>query len=276
MPRFDATTCLELIETERATTSHMVPANFVRLLEVDWAHYDRSSIRKILHAAAPCPVPVKRKIMEVFPPGTVWEYFGMSEGFVSAISPEDWLAKPGSVGIPLHGITVKILDEDGSELPPGEVGYIYVSALSGFRFEYHNAADKNAATWRDDFYTVGDLGSLDADGFLFIADRRVDLVISGGVNIYPAELEGVLAEHPEVVDSAVFGLPDEKMGQRVHALVEVRPGTRISEEELLALLGQRLAKFKLPRTIELVGELPREPSGKVLKRQLRDERISAP
>ena len=276
MPRFDATTCLELIETERVTTSHMVPANFVRLLEVDWARYDRSSIRKILHAAAPCPVAVKRKIMEVFPPGTVWEYFGMSEGFVSSISPEDWLAKPGSVGIPMPGITVKILDEDGSELAPGEVGYIYVSALSGFRFEYYNAADKNAATWRDDFYTVGDLGSLDADGFLFIADRRVDLVICGGVNIYPAELEGVLAEHPEVVDSAVFGLPDEKMGQRVHALVEVRPGTRVSEEELLAFLGQRLAKFKLPRAIELVGELPREPSGKVLKRQLRDERVSAP
>jgi len=276
MPRFDADRCLELIETERVTTSHMVPANFVRILEVDWARYDRSSVRKILHAAAPCPIPVKRKIMDVFPPGTVWEYFGMSEGFVSSISPEEWLAKPGSVGIPMPGITVKILDEDGAELPPGEVGYIYVSALSGFRFEYHNAADKTAATWRGDFYTVGDLGSVDEDGFLFIADRRVDLVISGGVNIYPAELEGVLAEHPEVVDSAVFGLPDEKMGQRVHALVEVRPGTRVSEDELLAFLGERLAKFKLPRTVELVGELPREPSGKVLKRQLREERLAAP
>jgi long-chain acyl-CoA synthetase len=276
MPRFDADTCLQLMETERVTTSHMVPANFVRILEVDWARYDRSSIRKILHAAAPCPVPVKRKILDVFPPGTVWEYFGMSEGFVSAISPEDWLAKPGSVGIPMDGITVKILDEAGSELPPGEVGYIYVSALSGFRFEYHNAADKNATTWRGDFYTVGDLGSLDEEGFLFIADRRVDLVIRGGVNIYPAEIEGVLAEHPEVVDSAVFGLPDEQMGQRVHALVEVRPRTRVNDEELLAFLAQRLAKFKLPRTIELVGELPREPSGKVLKRQLRDERVSAP
>jgi long-chain acyl-CoA synthetase len=275
MPRFDATSCLELIESERVTTSHMVPANFVRLLEADWAAYDRSSVRKILHAAAPCPVPVKRKIMEVFPPGTIWEYFGMSEGFVSAISPEDWLAKPGSVGAPMHGISVKILDEDGNELPPGEVGYIYVSALSGFRFEYHNAADKTAATWRGDFYTVGDLGSLDADGFLYIADRRVDLVISGGVNIYPAEIEGALAEHPEVVDSAVFGLPDEKMGQRVHALVELRPGATLSDEALLAFLGDRLAKFKLPRSIELVDELPREPSGKVLKRQLRDERIGA-
>jgi long-chain acyl-CoA synthetase len=275
MPRFDAATCLELVEAEQVTTSHMVPANFVRILEVDWTAYDRSSVRKILHAAAPCPVPVKRKIMEVFPPGSVWEYFGMSEGFVSLISPDDWLAKPGSVGRPMQGIAVKILDEDGNELAPGEVGYIYVSALSGFRFEYHNAADKTAATWRGDYYTVGDLGYVDEDGFLFIADRRVDLVISGGVNIYPAEIEGALAEHPDVVDSAVFGLPDEKMGQRVHALVEVRPDATVTEDALLAFLGERLAKFKLPRSVELVGELPREPSGKVLKRQLRDERLSA-
>jgi long-chain acyl-CoA synthetase len=275
MPRFDAETCLELIQTERVTTSHMVPANFVRILEVDWATYDRSSVRKILHAAAPCPIPVKRKIMEVFPPGAIWEYFGMSEGFVSLISPSDWLSKPGSVGTPMPGISVKILDESGVELPPGEVGYIYVSALSGFRFEYHNAADKTAATWRGDFYTVGDLGSVDVDGFLSIADRRVDLVISGGVNIYPAELEGVLADHPDVVDSAVFGLPDEKMGQRVHALVELRPGVSTTEETLLAFMGEHLAKFKLPRTIELIGELPREPSGKVLKRQLREERMAA-
>jgi long-chain acyl-CoA synthetase len=276
MPRFDAATCLQLIEIERVTTSHMVPANFVRLLEANWEDYDRSSVRKILHAAAPCPIPVKRRIMEVFPPGTVWEYFGMSEGFVSLISPEDWLSKPGSVGVPMQGITVKILDEDGTELPPREVGYIYVSALSGFRFEYHNAADKTAATWRDDFYTVGDLGSIDEDGFLFIADRRVDLVISGGVNIYPAELEGVLAEHPDVVDSAVFGLPDDQMGQRVHALVEVRPGATVTQDALLGFLAERLAKFKLPRSIEFVEELPREPSGKVLKRQLRDERLPAP
>jgi long-chain acyl-CoA synthetase len=275
MPRFDAETCLELIETERVTTSHMVPANFVRILEVDWTRYDRSSVRKILHAAAPCPIPVKRKIMDVFPPGSIWEYFGMSEGFVSLISPSDWLAKPGSVGAPMPGISVKILDDDGSELPPGEVGYIYVSALSGFRFEYHNAADKTAATWRGDFYTVGDLGSVDEDGFLSIADRRVDLVISGGVNIYPAELEGVLADHPDVVDSAVFGLPDEKMGQRVHALVELRPGVSTTEETLLAFMSEHLAKFKLPRSIELIEELPREPSGKVLKRQLREERMAA-
>jgi long-chain acyl-CoA synthetase len=275
MPRFDAATCLELIASERVTSSHMVPANFIRILEEDWAAYDRSSVRKILHAAAPCPIPVKRRIMEVFPPDTVWEYFGMSEGFVSRISPEEWLAKPGSVGKAMQGISVKILDEDGAELPAGEVGYIYVSALTGFKFEYHNAKDKTAATWRGDFYTVGDLGSVDEDGYIFMADRRVDLVISGGVNIYPAEIESVLVEHPKVVDSAVFGLPDEKMGQRVHALIELQPGAEVSDDELLAFMAERLAKYKLPRTIELVDELPREPSGKVLKRQLRDARLAS-
>ncbi len=274
MPRFDAEECLRLIETERVSTSHMVPANFVRILEADWGAYDRSSVRKILHAAAPCPVAVKRRIMEVFPPGTVWEYFGMSEGYATTIAPEEWLEKPGSVGQAYPGLTLKVLDDDGQELDPGEIGTIYVSSLSGYGFEYHNAPDKTAEAWRDGYYTVGDMGWLDEDGYLFIADRRVDLIISGGVNIYPAEVEQALAEHDEVVDAAVFGLPDERMGQRVYALVEpARPGV-IDPDELLAFLGSRLAAYKLPRQIEFIDELPREPSGKVLKRQLRDARLA--
>jgi long-chain acyl-CoA synthetase len=275
MSRFDAEACLALIEAERVTTSHMVPANFVRILEADWAAYDRSSVRKILHAAAPCPVAVKRRIMEVFPPGSIWEYFGMSEGYATTISPEEWLNKPGSVGRPYPGLTIKILDEAGNEVGPGEIGTIYVSSLSGYGFEYHNAPTKTAEAWRDGFYTVGDMGSLDEDGYLFIADRRVDLIISGGVNIYPAEVEQALAEHVDVVDAAVFGLPDERMGQRVFALVELsRPGA-IDEGELLAFLGTRLAAYKLPRQIEFTDELPREPSGKVLKRQLREARLAS-
>ncbi|HLN17051.1 MAG TPA: AMP-binding protein [Acidimicrobiales bacterium] len=273
MQRFDADECLRLIETERVTSSHMVPANFVRLLEVDWAAYDRSSVRKILHAAAPCPVPVKRRIMEVFPPGTVWEYFGMSEGYVTCISPEEWLEKPGSVGQPSLGVDVKILDEEGQELPAGEVGTIWVSAVPGYAFSYHKAEEKTKEAWRDGMFTVGDLGHLDEDNYLFIADRRVDLIISGGVNIYPAEVEQALAEHEDVVDSAVFGLPDERMGQRTFALVELRPGARPDEEALLAFLRTRLATYKLPREFEFTDELPREPSGKVLKRQLREARL---
>ena len=275
MGRFDADECLRLIEAERVTTSHMVPANFVRILEVDWTRYDRSSVRKILHAAAPCPVAVKRRIMEVFPPGSIWEYFGMSEGYATTIGPEEWLRKPGSVGTAFPGLSIRVLDEEGRELAPGEVGQIYVSALGGHRFEYYNATEKTADAWKGDYYTVGDMGWLDEDGYLFIADRRVDLIISGGVNIYPAEIEQALAEHDDVVDAAVFGLPDERMGQRVHALVELRPGAARDEPALLGFLAERMAAYKLPRQIEFIDQLPREPSGKVLKRQLREERLTS-
>ncbi|HUI03252.1 MAG TPA: AMP-binding protein [Acidimicrobiales bacterium] len=276
MGRWDATECLRLIEAEGVSTAQMVPANFIRILEADWAAYDRSSVRKVLHAAAPCPVPVKRRIMEVFPPDTVWEYYGASEGMASVISPAEWLAKPGSVGRPFPGVTVRILDEQGVALAPGEVGTVYVSAFAGRGFRYHNAPDKTDAAWRDDSFTVGDMGWLDEDGYLFLADRRTDLIISGGVNIYPAEVETALVEEDDVVDAAVIGLPDERMGQRVHAVVELRPGSGLDAEELRARLASRLADFKLPRTFEFVAELPREPNGKVLKRTLREERMAPP
>jgi len=276
MARFDADECLRLIERERVTTSHMVPANFVRLLEADWSACDRSSIRKVLHAAAPCPVDVKRRIMKVFPPGTIWEYYGASEGMATVISPDEWEAKPGSVGRPFPGIRLQVVDEEGRLLPPGDVGYIHISGFPGMpKFEYHNAPEKTAGAWHGDYFTVGDLGWLDDDGYLYFADRRVDLILSGGVNIYPAEVEQALVEHPDVVDAAVFGLPDERMGQVTHAVVERRPGSAVSEPDLLAFLGERLAKFKLPRSIEFIAELPREPNGKVLKRRLRDERVGS-
>jgi len=276
MGRWNATEALALIEKERVTTSQMVPAQFIRILEADWQHFDLSSVRKILHAAAPCPVAVKRRIMEVFPPDVVWEYYGASEGMATVISPAEWLEKPGSVGRPFPGLTVRIVDEHDAELPPGEVGTIFVSAFGGAPgFQYHNAPDKTQAAWRQGFFTVGDLGWLDEDGYLFLADRRTDLILSGGVNIYPAEVESALIEDVDVVDAAVFGLPDERMGQRVHAVVEVRSGVPRDEEELRRRLAGRLADFKLPRTIEFVDELPREPSGKVLKTRLRQERIES-
>ena len=275
MKRFDATECLRLIEAERVTTAQMVPANFIRILEADWRAFDRSSVRKVLHAAAPCPVAVKHRIMEVFPPGTVWEYYGASEGMASVISPDEWLAKPGSVGRPFPGLSVRIVGESGEELPPGEVGAIYVSSFGPVRFEYHKAPDKTARAWAGDYFTVGDLGWLDDDGYLFLADRRTDLILSGGVNIYPAEVEGALVEEPDVVDAAVFGLPDERMGQRVHAVVELRPGAPRDADALRSRLSVRLADFKLPRTFEFVDELLREPNGKVMKAAMRQERISA-
>ena len=273
MRRWDATEALRLIEAERVTTAQMVPANFIRILEADWRSFDRSSVRKVLHAAAPCPVPVKRKILEVFPPGSVWEYYGASEGMACVISPEEWLRKPGSVGRPFPGLTVRILDDTGAELPAGEVGAIYISAFSGQRFGYHNDPDKTDKAWRDGYFTVGDLGWLDDDGYLFLADRRTDLIISGGVNIYPAEVETALSEDPDVVDAAVFGLPDERMGQKVHAVVELRPGAERDAEALLGRLATRLADYKRPRTIEFVDVLPREANGKVVKARLRAERM---
>jgi long-chain acyl-CoA synthetase len=275
MRRFDAESCLALIETQRVSTSHMVPANFVRLLEADWSAYDRSSIRRILHAAAPCPVSLKEQILRVFPPDTVWEYYGASEGMATVISPSEWRKKPGSVGKPFPGIEITVLDDDGQELPAGDVGEVYVSSLPGYEFSYLHHPDKEAPAGGPGRFSVGDLGWLDEDGYLFLADRRVDLVISGGVNIYPAEIEQCLMEHPDIVDLAVFGLPDDRMGQRVHAVVELRHGAVEDSDGLLGFCADRLARFKHPRSIELVAELPREPNGKVLKRQLREARMQA-
>ena len=274
MPPFDAEECLSLIESERVTTSHMVPANFVRILEADWRRHDLSSVRKILHAAAPCPVPLKRQIMDVFGADTIWEYYGASEGMGTVISPQEWLRKPGSVGRAFPGLSVRILDEDGAETPTGEIGHIYVSTVPGYRFGYHNAPDKTENAWRGDFFTVGDLGWMDEDGYLYIADRRTDLIISGGVNIYPAEVEQALLALPEVVDAAVFGVPDERMGQRVHAVVELRDGVQRRTDEMVSRLRGSLADFKLPRSVECVDRLPREPNGKVLKRRLREDYLA--
>lgn len=274
MRKWDAEECLRLIESEHVTTAQMVPANFIRILEANWPERDLSSLRKVLHAAAPCPVDVKRRITEVFPPDTVWEYYGASEGMASVISPEEWAQKPGSVGRPFPGLSVRICDDDGAELPPGEVGAIYISAFSTARFEYHNAPEKTSQAWRDGYFTVGDLGWLDDDGYLFLADRRTDLVLSGGVNVYPAEVEAALIEDADVVDAAVIGLPDERMGQRVHAVVELRPDAPRDADALLARLATRLADYKRPRTLEFVDELPREPNGKVLKTRLRAERAT--
>jgi long-chain acyl-CoA synthetase len=266
--------CLSLIDQHRVTRTQMVPAHFVRILEADWSAYDRSSVRLLIHAAAPCPVPLKVRIMEVFPPGTVWELYGATEAMGTVISPGEWLFKPGSVGRPFPGLEVRVLDEEGKRAAPGEVGTIYISPFPGAAFSYRGDAEKTAAAYRDGFATVGDLGHLDEHGYLFIADRRTDLILSGGANVYPAEVENALAADPDVVDSAVIGLPDDRMGQRVHALIELRPGVVPDASAILGRLSERLADFKRPRTIEFVDTLPREPNGKVLKRQLQDERAA--
>jgi long-chain acyl-CoA synthetase len=274
MQSSDAEEMLRLIDRHRVTTVHMVPANFIRILDLPEEtrrRYAVGSLRRVLHAAAPCPVDVKRRIMEYFPADAVWEYYGMTEGAGTIISPDDWRRKPGSVGRPWPGVQLRILDEDGRELGPNVPGLVYVSGQGGRRsFEYHKAPEKTEAAYRGEFFTVGDIGYLDEDGFLFIVDRKADMVISGGVNIYPAEVEAVLYRHPDIVDVAVIGVPDEKMGEQVKAVVEPRRGATLAATEVIEFCRSHIAHYKCPRSVEFVTALPRDPNGKVRKRELRE------
>ncbi len=274
MTKFEAEQALALIERHRVTTTHMVPVNFIRILdlpETTRRRYDVSTLRRVLHAAAPCPEAIKRRIMEYFPADSVWEYYGMTEGAATMISPQDWRRKPGSVGRPWPGIELEILDEAGHRLPAGEVGLIYVSPMGGREgFRYHKAPDKTATAYRGKLFTVGDVGYVDDEGYLFISDRKIDMVISGGVNIYPREIEEVLYRHPEVADVAVFGVPDEHWGEAIKAVVEPKKAATLVAEELAGFCRDHLAAYKCPRSFDFVAELPRDPNGKVLKRKLRD------
>jgi long-chain acyl-CoA synthetase len=272
MPAWDAREWLRLVDRHRVTRAFMVPAHFIRLLEVpeeERSHYDLSSLRLIVHGAAPCPVPVKRRMIEWLGPlgCEIHELYGASEGGATKIGPDEWLEKPGSVGKPWPGVEVRVLDESGTRLPAGEPGLIYITPMSG-RFQYRNDPDKTAEAWQDDAFTVGDIGYLDDDGYLFITDRKSDMVLWGGVNIAPREVEEVLYAHPGVVDCAVFGIPDERSGERLKAMVEVRGDVGVAA--LTAFVQERLADYKVPKDWELVDELPRDSAGKVRKRLLRD------
>jgi long-chain acyl-CoA synthetase len=270
MPHFDPADALRLIAAHRVTTTFMVPTHFNRILQLPYSERRRAdvaSMRLVLHSAAPCPVHVKRGIMELFPPRTVIEFYGASEGGATKITAEEWVARPGSVGRPWPGHEIRIVNDDGTTCAPGEIGQIYIKAPT-MTFQYRGAPEKTAAAFRDGFFTAGDLGYVDADGYLFIADRRTDLIISGGANIYPAEVEAVLLQHPQVADAAVIGIPDADMGKSVLAVVEPRPGGTISAEELIAFTRRDLAHYKCPRRIEVVDQLPREPQGKVRKHEL--------
>jgi acyl-CoA synthetase (AMP-forming)/AMP-acid ligase II len=275
MERFDALQVLELIERHRVTHVQFVPTMMTRLLrlpEEDRRRFDLSSLRCVIHAAAPCPIDVKRAIIDWFGP-IVWEYYAGSEGNgYFAISSADWLAHPGSVGHSLYG-TTHILDDEGKPVPPGEVGTIWFEGTG--RFAYHKDPGKTAGAFNDHGWsTLGDVGHLDEEGYLYLSDRRVDLILSGGVNIYPQEIENALVLHPAVFDAAVIGLKDDEMGQRVFAVVQAEPGVETGPElaeELIAHCQQHLARFKCPREITFVEELPRLPSGKLLRRKVRDE-----
>jgi long-chain acyl-CoA synthetase len=274
-PRWDAAEWLRLVEEHRVTVGFVTPAHLIRILEVPDAEResrDLSSLRLLLHAAAPCPVAVKEKALAAFPSTTeIWEFYGASEGGATRISPQEWLEHPGSVGTPWPGTEILILDEAGEPLPTGETGVIYIKPPAAMsRFRYHRDEGKTAGAWRDGAFTVGDMGHLDDDGYLYITDRVSDMILRGGVNVYPAEIEQCLYTHPAVVDCAVFGIPDERSGEAILALVEAR--TDVTSEQLAEHCRDNLADFKCPQRFELVDELPRDPNGKVLKRQLREQR----
>ena len=267
--RFDPAAALELIERERVTWTFMVPIHFIRMLALPDAQKrrDLSSVGRVLHAGAPCPPEVKRAMIEWFPPGTIWEFYGSTEGRGTLISPEEWLRKPGSVGRPIEGVTVRVLDVTGREVPPGEVGLVYMTPVGDERFTYAGAPEKTEQAWRNDVFTVGDMGFLDNDGYLFLTDRKIDMIISGGANVYPAEVEAVLHGHHAVADCAVIGVPDDEWGERVHAIVELRAG--VEPADLIGFCRDHLAHYKCPRTVDVVDVLPRDPNGKVRKTELR-------
>jgi long-chain acyl-CoA synthetase len=272
MEKFEPESALACIERYHVTHGQFVPAMFVRMLKLPHAvrdSYDMSSLTRVVHAAAPCPVDIKRRMIEWWGP-IVDEYYASSEAVgASFIRAEEWLDHPGSVGRPLVGVP-HILDEDRKELPTGEVGEIYYEG--GYSFEYLKDREKTEAS-RDahGWVTVGDVGYMDEDGFLFLTDRRHHMIISGGVNIYPQEAEDLLITHPKVLDAAVFGIPDDDMGQSVKGVVQtVEPVDANAEfgDELLTWLRDRLAHYKCPRSISFEPQLPRADTGKLYKQEL--------
>ena len=275
--RFDPAELLDLVDRYQVTNMHLVPTQFIRLLKLPddvRARFDGSSLAIVIHGAAPCPIDVKQRMLDWWGP-VVMEYYGGTEGgFLTIITGEEWLARPGSLGKATAMTELLIVDDDGVPCGVGESGQIYFASRMGADFEYHKAPEKTEAAHRaPGVGTLGDIGYLDDEGYLFMSDRKIDMIISGGVNIYPAEIEGVLVGHPAVADAAVFGIPDDEMGEQVKAAVELVDGLSASDDlaaELIAFVRESLAGYKAPKTIDFEERLPRHPTGKLYKRLLRD------
>ncbi|MGH8971778.1 MAG: AMP-binding protein [Acidimicrobiia bacterium] len=276
--KFDAAETLRLIDEHRITTAYFVPTHFVRLLKLDEAtrkNFDGSSLKAVYHTAAPCAPEVKRQMLEWWGP-VIHELYAATEtgALGTFVTGAEWLAKPGTVGRAMPIAEIQIIGEDGERLGPGQEGQIYIKNLMGGDFEYKGAPEKTAeAHLAPGVMTVGDVGYLDDDGYLFLCDRKIDMIISGGVNIYPAEIEAVLVTHPAVADAAVFGVPNDEFGEEVKAVVELAPGHEPSDElarDLAAFARRQLAGYKVPRSVDFAAALPRTPTGKLLKRELRD------
>ena len=272
-PRFDAARALALIAKHRITHAYLVPTMYQRLLalpaEVRTQH-DLSSLQQVASTGSPCPVPLKQAMINWFGP-IITEAYGSSEaGYTTFIDAADWQRHPGSAGRAMPDAEVRIFDEDGKALPAGEIGLIHVRQHALSDFTYVNRPEARAAIERDGLVTLGDMGYLDADGFLFICDRKADMIISGGVNIYPAEIESVLHTMPGIADCAVFGIPDAEFGEGLAAAVQPLPGVQLDAAAVQSFLRERIANYKVPRIVDIHQQLPREDTGKIFKRKLRD------
>jgi long-chain acyl-CoA synthetase len=272
--KWDAEDTLRLIEQYKATHTHVVPTMMHRMLQLPESarkKYDVSSMRWIMHGAAPCPAHVKQAMMEWFGP-VIHEYYSSTEGGGVYVGPHDWLKKPGTVGKSVPGVEIKLLDEKGNPVAQGQEGLIYVKAPETGRFEYYKEPGKTQSSYLGDWFTLGDMGRFDADGDLFLTGRTAELIISGGVNIYPVEIDEVLIRHEGVADAAVVGVPNEDWGEEIKAVVELKPGWEASPETAQSILDfakGKLPGFQRPRTVDFVEALPRSPAGKVLRAQVR-------
>jgi fatty-acyl-CoA synthase/long-chain acyl-CoA synthetase len=273
--KFDAEDWLRLVEKYKATSTFSAPA-LIRMVCALPAEikdkYDRSSMRVMIANAAPWSYALKQQYVADFPPESLWEVYGSTElGVDCVLKPEDQMRKPGSCGQPAPGIEIVLFDADGNVVTgtgPDHTGELYVRSKGVFN-EYYKQQDSYDAASRGDFHTVGDIAYRDDEGYLYICDRKNDMIISGGMNIYPAEIEAALEQHPEIYDVAVFGIPSEEWGENVHATIVLAPGAALTADDIKAFGKQHLASYKVPRSVDFIDELPRTGSGKILKRQLR-------
>ena len=277
LPKFDPEEWLRLVDMHKVNTTFTAPTQLKRIVNLPEDVRDRfdvSSLRSVIANAAPVPFSLKKQWIETFGEGHLFEVYGSTElGVDTIMKPEDQLRKPGSCGKPYGGIEIRLISEDGTDAPIGEPGVMWIRS-PGIFDEYHNAPEKTRETMLDEdpsWRTVGDIAYRDEEGFYYICDRRSDMIISGGMNIYPAEIEAVLHAHGAVMDAAVFGVPSEEWGEQVHAVVQAKEGMTVTAEELEQLCREHLAGYKVPRSFEFRDALPRTDSGKLLKRVLRDE-----
>ena len=274
MDKWDAEETLRLIERERVSHSHLVATMFHRLLKLPdevKSRYDLSSLRWIVHGAAPTPVHTKRAMIEWWGP-VLWEYYAATEGGSYFIDSEEWLTKPGSVGRPVAGTESRVFDDEGNDVEQGETGIVYFRAPDTNRFRYFKAPEKTAGAYRGDYFTMGDMGYVDEDGYLFLTGRSAETIIAGGVNIYPQEIDDVLSQHPAVYEVCTIGVPNEEWGESVKAVVELASGYEASEplaDELMGYCREQLPDYKRPRSVDFATGLPRMPTGKIQRHKVR-------